>query len=729
MDINQEVEILIEKYSIDRHYPAYRASRRACDYIQTWVQKLDADGEESLFIGMDEQALRLIKGWGAGDSINVLLIKSVDELESHTEELGAKQLYVVSYTNTIEILHWLWRNHYQAVSVYDVLENEQIYLQMEFYRFFTPIKPTKELDLYRWIVDENTPDGSSIVLLEYHYQKRRLEYIADERDVKRIHEKLFFLSILMRNFIEAERILGIMEGKSEFVQFWNEVCKLLSKIKEELNSRQQRDIVIYWLDAVPYNSVKELKYLGERQEHSLCFHNAYTVTPWTLSTGMTIFCNIREVDDLGYHVNHINLQNSPVLRDIEEQGCAFNVLSADFCGMFDKEYSHSILKWSDTCSEVFWNLVVQILQSNQRTVYFVHTGMETHEPVLSVRKKRFDMKHNNEVQLEELDAQLRFYDEMLGSGFYRIYMSDHGYCTMAPVNRTHILFQVYCSDWKKKDNNKIFSLLDFNKILHQLLIREEIEDCLWEREYAPIQSIDIYNRMLLQGIISRKGSLANYIAYKGLITEEYLYVYYKMGEEVLIKLSDMEKGSAIVLYAEKTQEELEQCRALRERVGEFPKELDTDPKFEYSRYLYRVYINLKKTVRVFAQLLNEKLSEYPDNGVALRMGGDHSYQLYALLSGEAKKKICCVIDKDMNCKCKDLGIPVISDMANLPDDVRAVILSSYMHLNALKEEAQKYRTSLEVIDVYDYMREHGYEFHSVFWWGIDQDWDVGFPMS
>lgn len=191
MDINQELEILIEKYNIDMHYPAYRSSRQACGYLRKWVQKLADDEGEFLFIGMDEWALKLIKRWGERDNINILIIRNVDELGNHVEELKMKKIYVVSFTRTVEVLHWLWRNNYNAESVYDILENEQIYLQMEFYRFFTPIKVTKELDLHRWIEDEGTSDGSSITLLEYHYQKRILEYLTCEKDIKRINEKLF----------------------------------------------------------------------------------------------------------------------------------------------------------------------------------------------------------------------------------------------------------------------------------------------------------------------------------------------------------------------------------------------------------------------------------------------------------------------------------------------------------------------------------------------------------
>ncbi len=729
MDINQELEKLIEKYNLDRHYPAYRKSKQACEFLRKWIQELADDEKEFLFIGMDDRALKLINRWKIQDNINVLLIKNVDDLQNYINDLKIKKIYIVSFTRTTEILHWLWRNNCDAESVYDVLENEHIYLQMEFYRFFTPIKVTKELNLHKWMEDEITPDGASIVLLEYYYQKRKLEYIISEKDIKRINEKLFFLSICMRNFLEAERILSVMKEPDNYKQFWNELSQLLLKVKKKLQLKNQKDLIVYWIDALPYMYAEKLTYLNEKSDHSIIFHNAYTVTPWTAATCMTMFCKMREIDDLGYRVNQINLSNSPILRDIEEQGYLFNLFSEDFIGIFDTKYSpNKNARWSNTCSEVYWDLLDQILQSEQKTVYLVHTGMETHEPVLSVRKNRFDMKYNNEVQIDELDAQLRFYDKMLGNGFYRIFMSDHGSSTMSPVNRTHILFQVYYSGWDKKETYKIFSLLDFDKIVHQILIGQEIEDSLWERKYAPIQSMDIYNRMLIQRFIKRKGLLTSYIAYKGLATEEYTYVKFKVGKDVLIKRSDADKDLEIASFGDSHNEDVELFKELRKEVGGFPKELDIDSKFEYSKYLYLVYENVEKTVNEVAKLINKKLAEYPNDSIALRMGGNHTYQIYTLLNECVKKKICGIIDKDKNCKCSSLGVPIVGDVQELFGKAKTVILSSFLYLDELKEEAQKYYDFLEIIDIYEYMEKCGYEFNNVFWWGKDSDWNVGFPM-
>lgn len=603
---------------------------------------------------------------------------------------------------------------------------------MEFYRFFTPIKDTEELDLYfRWVEHSGRSlDGLAVTLLEYHYQKMRLGYAIGERNRQRINEKLFFLAVCMRNFVEAERILNSMKNAEEFEKFWDEVCDLFRLIKKELHSKRQNDIVVYWLDALAYKDGHKMGYLRERAAHSVYFHRAYTVTPWTNATCRAMFCRKRDVDDLGYRENHIGLVNSPLLRDIEAHGYDFYGLSGVFAKLFGSESCDITIRKFDTCAEILWKMLEHMMRDERKkTVFLPHMLMEIHAPAYSVRKNSFDKKHIREPQLEELDAQLRFYDGLLGDGVKRIYMSDHGYSWMNAVNRPHILFQAYCRDWSRKETDKIFSLLDFDKILHQMMEGEEIEDSLWEGEFAALQSVDIYNKEFLRDVFHRKAGVEDYIAYKGLITKEKCYIYYKTGEEVLVALSDMERNMPIVFFADKSESDRQECEKLRKIVGDFPLELDADEKFKYSRYMHLVCENVKKTVAELIRLLNDKFARYPDNSIALRMGGSHSYHLYMMLSAENKKKICGIIDRNVDCVCSGLGLPVVKDAKELENRLETIVLSSYENLSALKEEARQQYASLEVIDLYEYLREGGYDLNTNFWCGIDSDWDVGFPIE
>ncbi len=737
LDINNELEKIIENHNLDRHYPAYRVSRRACDYIYKWIKELSHTGEKFLFIGMDEHALKKIKSWGdetGTNNINTLLIGMVEELSDFIKKLkSADKVYIVSFTRTVEILHWLWEHDYQAESIYDILENEGIYLQMEFYRFFAPLKITPELGLSEYR-KEKSADGASLIMYEYYYQKQRfLHSVNNIEDRQRIAEKMFFLAICLRNFLETERILNTMDVDVEFEISWKEIKKLLTKIKDSLSVRQENNIIIYWLDALPYEESQKFGYLQYRRKHSLYFHNAYTVSPNTNAVCKSMFCGVQQVDDWGYKVECIDLDNSLLLKELDKRGYHFCVISGYLNKLFAEKYRHcSDIMLKDPCSKVFWNLVGQMLLNDQKTVYLVHSFAELHDPLLGIQRDRFEKRYDMESRgdlIKELDEQLRFYDDMLGDRFYRIYMSDHGKGGSGENIRrkNHIHFQVYHAQWKNHEVKKLFCFLDFSQIIYQLLRENEISDFVWNRKYVPIQDVDYYNKNDLHIFYKEKVglNLSFYTAYKGVITEEGVYYHFKTGEELYEKWSEV--AEQVPIFLNEKQSKSVHVQELRKIAGEFPEGLDSDPKFRYSAYTYKIYRNIKKTIHEVAGLLNEKFAIYEDDSVVLRMGGDHSRQLYEILDESSRKKIAGIIDKNKQCRCRELGIHIFSPEENLPEKVKIVLLSSYVFLDKLKAEAEEAYSDLEIIDIYQYWKSAGYYFQKDFWFGLDSDYEVGFP--
>ncbi len=730
LDINDELEKIIEKYNLDRHYPAYKESRRACDYIYKWIKALSHTGKKSLFIGMDEHALKLINNWGADSKISTLLVCSVEKLKSFTGILeNADKLYIVSYTRTIELLHWLWEHGYQAESIYDILENEGIYLQMEFYRFFSPLQMSPELNLNENL-EEKSIDGSSLVLYEFYYQKQRLLHSVCMKEQKRLKEKLFFLSLCMKNFLEAENILNTMFEADEFKRCWNEIQQLFSQVREILFLKKEKDIIIYWIDAMSYEESKKLEYLESRRTHSLYFHNAYAETPYTNAVCRSMFCELRQVDDLGYKIKNIDSQNSSLLRDIARQGYEFRIIGDYLSKLFETKFNQcaDICKKS-SCSEMLWNLLDQMLRSNRKTVYLVHILEELHSPYLSVRRERFEIPYtriSRKEQIKEVDVQLRFYDEMLGDRPYRIYMSDHG--SWNDVRRKiHIHFQVFHSSWDERETEKMFCFLDFSKIMHLLLLGKEINtELICNREYVPIQDVDHYNKEDLKNVLKGIGHLLSFISYKGAVTKEGIYMYFKTGDELYHRWS--EEISDVQMYLDGTKEETEFYKKMRRKIGNFPKELDTEPRFQYAVYTYKAYENVKRTVRGIAGLINKKFSDYADGSIALRMGGEHSWQVYGLLTESNRKKVGAIIDRDDQCMCRRLNAEFFLPGEKLPDSIKTVLLSSYIYLDELKSEAEEFYGGVEIMDVYQYWKENGYDFQSrEFWFGLDSDYEVGFP--
>lgn len=734
-NIDQELEEIIEKYNLDRYYPAYRTSGRACAYLKEWVESLSEMNTKILFITMNDSVLWMIRRWAVRENISAIQITSVENLDNHITALkNADKVYIAAYTRTVEILHWLWRHDFHAESVYDILENQNIYCQMEFYRFFSPLNMSDELKLNAQHKEVNT-DGSALTLYEYYYQKQRLLYAVSEEDKRRINEKLFFLAIYMRNFLEAEKILRAMPHNVEYKKCWQEIEKLLDKIKRILAQKEQNHIIIYWLDALNYEYVEKLEYLHEQRNHSLYFHNAFTPTPFTFPTFKSMFLGIRQVDDLGYQIKSAAWGDSPLIQDIREQGYDFKLISNFLNRYFEQEYNFDYYGQqicNAPCSEVFWNLTKQIIQSGQPAVFLTHALVEIHGPRLGVRRDRFEQEYDMwpetiQDQCDELSDQLRFYDQMMGDRPYRIYMSDHA-SNGTFIDKVHVCFQIYHATWRNKEVNKLFCYLDFHKIIHQLLIGEEIDDTVWDREYVPIQDVDYYNSNVLKEYLVRTElyGLPFYTAYKGVVTKEYVYAHFKTGDEIFHKWSD---GAYLLNVGfDNSRTDTRLLKELRKKAGDFPKELDTDPKFSYAKNTYIVYGNVKRTVQEAAKLLNEKISGggYSDGSIVLKPGGVHTMRIYMILSEDSRRKIGGILDRNAECKCKDLGYPIYQPEDKLPDNIKAILLSTYENLEELRCETQKIYSALEVMDIYQYWKECGYAFSKNFWYGLESDRDIEF---
>lgn len=108
--------------------------------------------------------------------------------------------------------------------------------------------------------------------------------------------------------------------------------------------------------------------------------------------------------------------------------------------------------------------------------------------------------------------------------------------------------------------------------------------------------------------------------------------------------------------------------------------------------------------------------------------------LYYILSEENKRKIWGFIDNNGKCLCQKLNLPVIrSDQKEYLKEsgVKAVLLSSHVFLNVLREEAEEWRKNFDVLDVYGCLERNGMRCGDSFWIvkGNDEDYDVDFPFG
>lgn len=108
--------------------------------------------------------------------------------------------------------------------------------------------------------------------------------------------------------------------------------------------------------------------------------------------------------------------------------------------------------------------------------------------------------------------------------------------------------------------------------------------------------------------------------------------------------------------------------------------------------------------------------------------------LYYVLSKKNKKKVWGFIDNNDECLCSRLCLPIIhSDQIEGMEakGLKAILLPSYTYLSMLREEAESWPASIDILDIYECFERNGIECREDFYIvsGTGEDYEVGFPFD
>lgn len=146
---------------------------------------------------------------------------------------------------------------------------------------------------------------------------------------------------------------------------------------------------------------------------------------------------------------------------------------------------------------------------------------------------------------------------------------------------------------------------------------------------------------------------------KGIIDKDYIYIQYRMGKEWLQPKSEHARNPFLFYNCEDEVCSHVLLPKYRELAGTFPECMDSEEKFQYTKYLYRLYRNILQhsSMERRVEIMNQIIEKYPESSVAIRQGGYHSAMLYYVLSKENRKKYgdLLIIVKSVdvrNCNCR-----------------------------------------------------------------------------
>lgn len=592
MDIDKELYILIHKYNLDIEYPEYYQKILIKELINDLFNSFDDNNICSLYCGgfhtlmlydiLDEKNRKKIK---------YIIDEKSDKTVKYNEWIYIKpncipekkidKIIISSFIYETEIKLLLTREGYEWISIYDWLREKGVFLTTAFYEYQE--KSFTYMDLF---------------ILRNMYKKTK-NY--------KILEKMIFACLMIRDFISAFQYIELYIQSEytdflKYINFKNELNKLLEEIKGFLDQRKEKDIIINWIDGVNYNDARNMQIIGDKD--GVYFSNAYNVIPYTGSVMTSMMTGQYELVSSASRKDCYNQNNCILIKELKRKNYEFlylgyrNMLRNRFDDEYLFRYNSEIRQeikdalYIGTSTFLQWEIMNCLINSQKPMCLIVHSMIETHLPFRYTDVEHIEMgdifrNSRWDSFFEErysggvcfIDKQLMWYKQFYNNAI-RIYMTDHGPGIDRKNyedDRTHIALKIYGIK-KNKDEYRLFSLVNFWKLL-VYCIDETIDYNDLFSDYIIHEALNIYDENGQKTIIDwldnndkRKTHARRYLMYRAVRTHNDLYVEYLAGEKRYYRDGNFNKDYS------KEQKYEKRISYLKSLIGDSWKKEITDDK-------------------------------------------------------------------------------------------------------------------------------------------------------
>lgn len=376
------------------------------------------------------------------------------------------------------------------------------------------------------------------------------------------------------------------------------LVKMFETAKKEMAGRGDKDIIMFWIDAVPYMKLSNLPFLCSKKEKTCFFEYAYTTTPYTHPAMHALFQGALRIEDYQVTDSEINGTNSEVIRDLHNAGYGFQHIG--YCGdkhfaeefrLVDESYVGDTGREISACM-IYWELLCRLLKSEGPMFYIAHTIAETHEPcmALSLGENR-TYKLSESIKRQQykktycyFNEQLEFYSGLLTDGMAKIYMSDHG--TNVDLDtwqfleqRIHTVFMMEGKRVPVKSIKGIFSYVNFKYIMKYLLNGNEEYLAKAITDYSLVEDVDKYNIKAVNYLVRKNGTEYG-MSFRGVVTSKDKYIRLANGMEFYYLLPNESEN----LFHDNNF--AERIASLSAAAGDVFLDIDRYPEFGHAKRLY-----------------------------------------------------------------------------------------------------------------------------------------------
>ena len=468
--------------------------------------------------------------------------------------------------------------HIPYIDFYDELEKQGIRLDFPHHNY-----------------DKSHPQ----LITNYYY----LRYLRSEAGPQReaALNALLRRAVEYKDFVLIEEVYQECGGENgEFPLLktvWRKSRQLLDLIQNRFLARKQKDIILFWTDAVPYSKLYCLPETVELSKEGVSFTRAFPPTAWTRSVFYAMFRGLLPIDDFLKNHEKIDSGNSPLIQFMQNYHYKIRLIS-DSNRPLGKEYLIEASSY-EPCGEKFWKGIIDLLQSPEPCFYIFHF-MESHPPFHAPDLKELvnwnvasvtQMARQADSCYGYIDRWHSLCHKLLGNKI-QIFMSDHGFGSLKEIMMrfdTYVLHP-YCfvvgEGIQKLTVTQFFPYTNFEKLIRWLVdpARFSLGDALTDDTI--IQDIDYYHPDFIDLVI-REGCPEWALAFRGIINYDYKYVINALGDEFFYQIQQDGSEKLVPL------EDVALRAKLRDKCGSKFLDIYQYDQFRYSRKAYDA-INQKR---------------------------------------------------------------------------------------------------------------------------------------
>ncbi len=716
MSINQSFDLLMIKYGIGRFHPRFGARLQAVELIQALVNRNAGRSWIILSENSDDAGFFCADAGGADIRQTIMYHELTNGLLEDLKRCPEDSLIlIVSFADRYITKNRLENHGVHSLCLYDYFAANGLYISGNYYDVFG------ERYLDETVANETVKEKGT-----YHYSSQDISalFFYDRRNFERAEEREYQQMFLAKMIFDCAYARDIetmnsyiqkytesaFDDSDKYQRFAEEVNTLVSEIRDELARRTQKDVAMFWLDALESGEDRTMPWLSSAAKRSLEFERAYTTTPYTHSSARALFGGKYILDDRAYNMKIDD--SCQLISDLKKRGYRvvfYTFLSQVSAELKVKRPQNQFAPLTKVC----WEFLGDLIQSKEPVFAILHELKHTHWPFTSIgltgtdyispayyqALNAADDIEQMHIQMEEsrkyTDRVLEYYSGLLNDHMFKIYMSDHGHTYF---DKFHAVLKVVQENIKPQKIDKIFSFVHYGRLIGKLLDGDtDYQDIL--SEYGIIQDTDYYYRDSIYYILNHNPKWSrNFFGYEGVVTKDGYYLRYNDDREEYYNLNP---GDPV------TREWVEEAKKL---CRHYPSDIIANEKFKYSRTLYAAlerYLDRNKDFEDSKQrALTDIFEQLPETAVvALRGGGEHSYQLWLTLPWRLRSKISYVIDCNPQCMASRVGLPIISLEQLEEKGVSHVIPSSFVYEAEWTEELKNMHGNFKIIPLYDELKK------------------------